>query len=271
MTISSLLYIAGQKTWEMPELTALNKLPAHATLQREQARLDLNGSWDFQIKQEPSQANETDIAQTPWSQIVVPGNWTMQGFGRPHYTNITMPFPHQSSSVPDQNPTGIYRRHFEVPAEWADKRLVLHFGGCDGALYAYLNGQPIGLSKDARTPAEFDVSSQVRFDTTNELLVVVLQWSDESFVEDQDHWRQAGIQRDVFLYPTAQSYIQDVFAIGDLNESFDQGLLDVTIKLALLSETKQPIPERVSGKGYSKRINRREGGRGWDEKFIPVI
>ena len=246
MNIASLLYIAGQPTWQMPELTGLHKLPAHATFQREHAKLDLNGTWDFQIKPDPSQANETAIAQADWSQIVVPGNWTMQGFGFPHYTNVVMPFVNQPPSVPDQNPTGVYRRQFEVPADWAGQRLVLHFGGCDGALYVYLNGQPIGLSKDARTPAEFDVSAQVRFDAINELIVVVVQWSDASFIEDQDHWWQAGIQRDVFLYATPISRIQDVFAIGDLSEDFEQGLLDITIKLDLTSATQQPVPEQYS-------------------------
>jgi beta-galactosidase len=246
VNLSSLLYIAGQPTWQMPELTGLHKLPAHASFQREHARLDLNGTWDFQIKQNPAQVNETDIAQTAWSSITVPGNWTMQGFGLPHYTNITMPFTNQPPSVPDQNPTGIYRRQFGVPADWAGQRMVLHFGGCDGALYVYLNGQPIGLSKDARSPAEFDVSRHVRLDAINELIVMVVQWSDASFVEDQDHWWQAGIQRDVFLYITPKSYIQDVFAIGDLSADFEQGLLDVTVKLAIESETKQPIPEDYS-------------------------
>ena len=246
MNTSSLLYIAGQETWQMPELTGLNKLPAHATLHREHAKLDLNGIWDFQLKKNPSEANEANIAHTAWSPIVVPGNWTMQGFGRPHYTNITMPFTNQPPSVPDQNPTGVYRRQFEVRPEWAGQRLVLHFGGCDGAMYVYLNGQPIGLSKDARTPAEFDVSAHVHFDAVNELFVVVVQWSDASFVEDQDHWWQAGIQRDVFLYMTPKSFIQDVLAIGDLSHDFEQGLLDVTVKLAFASETRQPVPENYS-------------------------
>ena len=225
MTISSLFYIAGQKTWEMPELTSLNKLPAHATLQRNLDQLDLNGTWDFQIKSRPSEVNETDVAQTTWSSMVVPGNWTMQGFGHPQYTNVQMPFECQPPTVPDENPTGVYRRSFEVPADWVGRRVVLHFGGSEGVLYVYLNGQAIGLSKDARTPAEFDVSDQVRFGAANELIAVVVQWSDASYVEDQDHWWQAGLQRDVFLYTTPKSYIQDVFALGDLSQDWAQGSL----------------------------------------------
>ena len=175
--------------------------------------------------------------------MVVPGNWTMQGFGQPQYTNVQMPFLCQPPTVPDENPTGVYRRRFEAPAAWDGQRVVLHFGGCEGVLYVYLNGQAIGLSKDARTPAEFDVSAQVRFGAANELIAVVVQWSDASYVEDQDHWWQAGLQRDVFLYATPKSYIQDVFALADLSQDWARGSLDVTVKLALASATNLPIPE----------------------------
>ncbi len=246
MDTSSLLYVGGKPTWQMPELTEIHKLPAHATLHHDRAKLDLNGLWDFQIKPHPDQVTEAELAQTPWSSITVPGNWTMQGFGLPHYTNITMPFPNLPPSVPDHNPTGVYRRQFEVPAAWAGQRIVLHFGGCDGALYIYLNGQPIGLSKDARTAAEFDVSAQVRWDRPNELIAVVIQWSDAAFVEDQDHWWQAGIQRDVCLYMTPQSYVQDVFAVGNLSEDFATGLLDVTVKLALTAGSTLPVPQQYA-------------------------
>jgi beta-galactosidase len=98
---------------------------------------------------------------------------------------------------------------------------MLHFGGCEEALYVYLNGEPVGNSKDARPPAEFDVTGLVRYDAPNDLLCVVAQWSDASFIEDQDHWWQAGLQREVYLYSTGTPHIQDVFARGDLADMAD--------------------------------------------------
>ena len=77
----------------------------------------------------------------------------------PQYTNVQMPFPNLPPAVPDDNPTGVYRRRFRLPIDWQGRRVILHFGGCEGALYVYVNGQPVGLSKDARTPAEFDISA----------------------------------------------------------------------------------------------------------------
>jgi beta-galactosidase len=251
-----LLYLAGAKTWEMPQLTGLNKLPPRATiypfptsqlalsLDREASPyyLNLNGVWDFKIKSRPEEVNDAELGSAGWSAIHVPGNWTMQTdeaghpYGRPHYTNVQMPFPDPPPHVPDQNPTGIYRRRFDLPHAWHGRRVVLHFGGCEGCLYVYMNGQPVGLSKDARTPAEYDVTRLVVFDRPNELVAVVVQWSDASFVEDQDHWWQAGIQREVFLYSTGSPHIQDLYALGDLSADYRQGLLKVVAKVGFYGE-----------------------------------
>ncbi len=160
----------------------------------------------------------------------MPGNWTMQGYGHPHYTNVVMPFPNLPPDVPDDNPVGVYRIIFSLPQGWSGRRVVLHFGGCEGALYAYLNGRPVGISKDSRTPAEFDVSSLLNMEGPNDLTVLVVQWSDASFLEDQDHWWQAGLQREVFLYSTGSPHIQDVFAIGDLTDDYQHGILRVKSK-----------------------------------------
>lgn len=190
-----LLYLAGVKTWELPQLPSLNRLPARATLipypsagealtlERQQSPwfFSLNGEWQFKIKARPEEATATEMKSGGWSPINVPGNWTMQGadkdhpYGRPHYTNVAMPFPQWPPHVPEENPTGIYRRTFTLPAGWPGRRIVLHFGGCEGALYVYLNGRPVGLHKDARTPAEFDVTALVRHGGPNELAAVVVQ------------------------------------------------------------------------------------------------
>lgn len=239
-----LLFLAGQPTWQMPELVALNKLTPRATLvpfpTHEEARdqnreaspwfLSLNGTWDFQIKPRPAAATAEALAGE-WSPIQVPGNWTMQGFGKPHYTNVQMPFPELPPDVPTDNPTGLYRRRFSVPAGWQGRRVVLHFGGCEGVLYVHLNGNPVGLSKDARTPAEFDVTDLLQQGAPNELVVVVVQWSDASFIEDQDHWWQAGLMREVYLYATGSPHLQDLFARGDLDDAYRDGVLHVTAKV----------------------------------------
>jgi beta-galactosidase len=244
-SVLPLLFLAGEKSWEMPQLPSLNKLPPHATLTPFPTAAAaqtlnrnaspwfvlLNGTWDFKIKSRPEEVTDAAIGAGAWSSITVPGNWTMQGFGKPHYTNVQMPWPNLPPDVPDENPTGIYRRSFSVPADWVGRRTVLHFSGCEGALYIYVNGQPVGISKDARTDAEFDITGLVHPGGTDELLCVVTQWSDASFVEDQDHWWQAGLQREVYLVSTGTPHIQDVFARGDLTDDLKDGILRVTCKI----------------------------------------
>ena len=85
-----------------------------------------------------------------WDRLEVPGNWTLQGYGAPQYTNIQMPFPDEPPFVPENNLTGIYAKEFSVPAEWEGRRVVIHFGGAESVLYVYVNGQAVGLSKDSR-------------------------------------------------------------------------------------------------------------------------
>jgi beta-galactosidase len=255
-TLLPLLQIGNVNSWENPQLASLNKLPPHATfypfptpeaalkLTRDQSPwfLSLNGTWDFQIKSCPEEVTSLAIKKSKWKTIQVPGNWTMQTddqgnhYGHPHYTNVQMPWPNIPPDVPADNPTGIYRRLFKLPESWEDRRIILHFAGCEGALFVYVNGQPVGISKDARTPAEFNITQYVRWIESNELIAVVTQWSDASFVEDQDHWWQAGLQREVFLYATHVPHIQDVFVLGDLTADYHEGIMKLVVKIGYYAE-----------------------------------
>ena len=134
-----------------------------------------------------------------WREVEVPGLWTMQGFGKPHYTNVVMPFPDPPPNVPEQNETGIYRRAFTIPRGWRSRPSSSISAAPKVRCYVLVNGEPVGIAKDSRTPAEFDVSSLVRHDGANELIAVVVRWSDASFVEDQDQWWQAGLPRSIRL------------------------------------------------------------------------
>lgn len=246
----SLLMIGGRRTWEMPEVTAIGKLPARATLtpfpsaelaqtlDREASSwfISLDGKWNFQILSHPQAITSLVMSEDDWSPIQVPGTWTMQGFGKPHYTNIVMPFKNIPPDVPDNNLTGVYRRTFAVPDHWRNRRIVLHFGGCEGMLCVVVNGQPVGLSKDARTPAEFDITPFVQFDASNDLVALVVQWSDACYIEDQDQWWQAGLQREVYLYTTGTPFLHDVFWRAELSRDFRSAELRIGCKVGMPGE-----------------------------------
>jgi beta-galactosidase len=227
--LDALLCLGGRRSWELPEVPSLDRLAPHATLARSRGVEVLDGEWDFRLVDRPEAAARAAGLKRGWSAISVPGLWTMQGFGTPHYTNVVMPFEEPPPTVPDENPTGIYRRRFVLPRAWRGKRVVLHFGAAEGALYVVLNGQPVGLSKDSRTPAEFDVTELVAHGAENELVAVVTRWSDASFVEDQDQWWQSGLSRSVLLYATGRSYIADVLVRAELDDEYRHGLLRVDV------------------------------------------
>ena len=232
------------RSWESPECVAENRLQMHSVLipfSNEAAALEgegetspwfrsLNGRWKFALMDRPESASaefsKPTFDDSQWDDVAVPGNWTMQGFDRPHYTNVQMPFPHRPPHVPEENPTGLYRTTFTIPRKWNNRRIVIHFGGAESVLYVYVNGQPVGLSKDSRLPAEFDVTPFVK-SGKNLLSCMVIRWSDASFVEDQDHWWMAGIYREVFLYATPLTRIEDVFVRGDLEDDYRNGVLSI--------------------------------------------
>jgi len=239
---------AEGRTWESPECVAMGRLPSRSPLvpfpdaeaalanDREHSPwfLSLNGDWKFTLCPRPEASPEDffrrDFDDGGWSEIPVPSNWTLEGHDRPHYTNVQMPFPDPPPTVPSENPTGLYRRRFHIPESWEGRRVVLHLGGAESALYVYVNGHPVGMSKDSRLAAEFDVTPFVE-PGENLLAAMVIRWSDGTFLEDQDHWFMAGIYRDVYLYSTAPTYIADVFAVGDLDEEYRGGLLKVEAKV----------------------------------------
>ena len=250
------------RTWMHPELAGLGRLPARATLfpypdvatARGCAReaspwfQSLNGNWRFRLASRPEAVPPTfpdrDFDDAAWATLPVPSNWTMHGYDRPHYTNVRMPFATPPPTVPDDNPTGLYRTRFPVPAEWRGRRIVLHVGGAESVLYVWVNGRPVGMGKDSRLPQEFDLTTFLTPGEEALLCCAVVKWSDASFVEDQDQWWMGGIHRDVFLYATGRTWIEDVFALTGLDDDLRTGRLTVTAKLGFLDEPARWLDSR---------------------------
>ena len=159
-----------------------------------------------------------------WDEIEVPSCWEMQGYGYPIYTNIPYPFEFRPPSITRDNPTGCYVRKFTVPRSWEGDRVVLHFGGVYSGYYVWVNGTLAGYAEDSCLPSEFDVTGLLR-PGENTLAVKVFKWTDGSYLEDADHWRMAGIHREVYLAAKP-----DV-AIGDFGV---RTLLDGDMRDALL-------------------------------------
>ncbi|MEU1620747.1 glycoside hydrolase family 2 TIM barrel-domain containing protein [Streptomyces sp. NPDC005722] len=199
--------------------------PARSWLHSDAPSRSLDGQWRFRLS--PTATAPEDFAAEGfddggWDDIAVPSHWVLQGdgaHGRPIYTNIRYPFPLEPPHVPDENPTGDYRRHFELPAEWTEaERVVLRFDGVESLFRVWVNGDEVGGASGSRLAHEFDVTSSVRAGD-NVVAVRVHQWSAASYLEDQDQWWLPGIFRDVTLIARPAGGIEDVW----LRTGFEAG------------------------------------------------
>ncbi|GKT84138.1 beta-galactosidase/beta-glucuronidase [Colletotrichum tofieldiae] len=201
---------------------------AALSFNREQSEfLSLNGTWKFHYDQSPFEAPLWEAANvTSWDDIEVPGMWQRQGYGIPHYTNIDYPFPVTPPNVSYINPTGSYWREFEVPEDWnEDHQIRLRFEGVDSAFHVWVNGEEVRYSQGSRNAHEFDITDYLTPGEANSLAARVYQWSDGSYIEDQDQWWMSGIFRDVYLVPFPRSSVIDYFVNTEIDDSFESATL----------------------------------------------
>ncbi len=216
----------------------------------EQCQMPLDGAWDFRFFTHPDQVDEELLTALTrpageWAPIQVPGCWDMQGYGFPHYTNIQMPFPERPPQDPAYNPTGVYRRTFTLPDSWqAERQILLHFDGVENLYFVYVNGQLAGFSKDSRASSEYDITPYLK-SGENLLSVLVMQYSDASYVEDQDQWWHGGIVRKVYLVGRSKNHLCDVFARTGLDESYTVGKLNLRLCAGVLNWNENPGVSRL--------------------------
>ncbi|WP_416971213.1 glycoside hydrolase family 2 TIM barrel-domain containing protein [Streptomyces sp. 4F14] len=203
------------RPWESPEVTSWGRLPMSA-VDRRAGSLSLDGEWRFQLLPSP----DAELGGA-WSSQTLPGAWTLQNTDDlPVYLNVRMPFPDVPPSVPAANPTGVYERVVDVPADWTGKRITLQVGAAESVLLVHVDGRPVGISKDSHLAADFDITAFARPGERILVRLTVVKWSDASHIEDQDHWWHAGITRSVLLHATDPLHLADV----DVRASADGAL-----------------------------------------------
>ena len=166
----------------------------------------------------------SDFDVTKMDDITVPGNWQLQGYGKMHYSDLWYNFPINPPYVPTENPTGIYKRTFFVEESYRDKKIIIRFCGVDSAYHLWINGKEVGYSKVARNESEFDITDLIRVGEENDVTVRVYQWSDGTYLEDQDMWWESGIFRDVELIGVPKDGINDYKVIADLDDEYKNGM-----------------------------------------------
>lgn len=207
----------------------------------------LNGEWKFDysptVAEAPHRFWAPEFDSSEWPMLVVPSCWQMKGYGYPHYTNVIYPFPVDPPHVPTENPTGSYLREFLVPKRWAGLSTVLRFEGVDSFFKVWINGNEVGLSKGSRLPSEFNATPYL-VEGLNQIAVQVYQWSDASYLEDQDMWWLSGIFRDVTLVAMPTARIGDVW----VQAVPSKGAADVSIDVALANDGPLELSGQISVK-----------------------
>jgi len=195
----------------------------------------LDGIWKFNWVRKPADRpigfykNDFDVKN--WDDIEVPGNWELKGFGIPIYVNDRYPFSKDPPNIPeDYNPVGSYKKYFTIPENWKDREIFIQFGAVKSAAYFWVNGVFIGYNQDSKTPVEFNITDHLK-EGENSIAVEVYRWSDGAYLECQDFWRLSGMEREVFLMARPKVYIRDYFAIADLENNYQNGLLKLDVEL----------------------------------------
>ncbi len=228
----------------------------------------LNGEWYFRYYRSISEAGDAESISPrncDFEKITVPKCWqteTDRGYDVPNYTNINYPFPLDPPFVPDENPCGLYFREFMIPFGQEGKKVYLNFEGVDSAFYLWINDVFAAYSQVSHQTSEIDITKLVR-EGSNTIKVLVVKWSDGSYLEDQDKWRMSGIFREVYLLFRPEKHIRDVFLKSDLSDDFSkaeitaeldlEGKSDVSFKV--LDPAGKTVAEKKKAASSSKTIS----------------
>ncbi len=260
-----------QHDWENHHVLQINREPARAAFipygeTKGDRQMSLNGDWKFSWT--PTHDTRVvgfeapDFDDSAWSMLKVPAVWEVNGYGTPIYASagytfkINPPYvtdtPKESyTAFAERNPTGQYRRTFEVPSSWLESgQTFLRFDGVMSAFYVWINGERVGYSQGSMEPSEFNVTPYLR-PGKNQISVEVYKYSDGSYLEDQDFWRFAGIHRDITLFHTPDVRIRD-FAVRTIP---DADYRDFTLQV----DPQLAVADGERGEGYTLRVLLKDG------------
>ena len=202
--------------------------------------LSLEGTWKFNwvanADERPTDFYKTDLDDSKWNNIQMPGNWEMLGYGQPEYVNVGFAwrghFDQQPPAVPTKdNHVGSYRREINIPSNWDGKRVIAHFGSVTSNIYLYVNGKFAGYAEDSKVSAEFDITPFLK-KGKNLIAFQTFRWCDGSWCEDQDFWRLSGPARENYLYARSKDHrLLDVRVETDLKNNYKDGYLNITAKV----------------------------------------
>lgn len=166
----------------------------------------LSGEWDFAYYDKLSNIPTVlDTENTSFDKATTPSTWQRTGYDQIAYINTRYPFPKKPPYIPHDVAVGVYRKTVSLNN---CARRVITFLGVAGALAVYVNGKYAGYSEGSHNTAEFDITS-ISKEGENEIVSVVYKWSNGTYLECQDMFRENGIFRDCYIISQEENYIND--------------------------------------------------------------
>lgn len=188
-----------------------------------QTEISLDGQWEIIF-------DETNAGSS--------ASWHMDSIfqNHPSKKEITVPSSWELMKQ-DYEGVGFYRHEFQVPTNWKDKVVRMHFGAVNYLSEFWLNDEVVGFHEGGFTPFEFRVDELLKFGEKNVLTVRVvgpILLSDKEVDGmkplETPQWRggiSGGIWQEVKLMATDEVYVDDVFIepkMGDDTATFHVAL-----------------------------------------------
>ena len=172
-----------------------------------QNELSLDGQWEIIF----DESNEGRLA-----------NWQKDSIFQNHPAKENIKVPSSWELIKqDYEGVGFYRREFQIPPEWKDKVVRMHFGAVNYLSEFWLNDEVVGFHEGGFTPFEFRVDELLKYGEENVLTVrvvgpILLQNKEIDGVKplETPQWRggiSGGIWQEVKLVATEAVYLDDVY------------------------------------------------------------
>lgn len=187
--------------------------------------------WKFALGDSVS-ASAADFDDSAWRKLDLPHDWSIEG-------NI-------SADAPTGNdggyfPSGVawYRKTFDVPADYSDRKVGIYFEGVYMNSEVFVNGVSLGVWPYGYSSFFYDLTPHLRFGEQNVVAVRV----DNSQQKNCRWYSGSGIYRHVWLTVTDKVHV-DHWGVAVTTPEVSEQKATVQVKTVLKNET--PSGRRVT-------------------------
>ena len=130
-----------------------------------------------------------------------------------------------------------YYKEFEIPDNWKDKNIIIHFNAVDWICELYINDNKIGEHSGGYSEFSFDITKNIK-EGKNKILLKVFDPSDKGYqavgkqtLNPNVIWYTSisGIWQTVWLEPVNEIYIKKL----EINNDYDKKEIKINVKLNL--------------------------------------